>query len=362
MRKLGVTLLIVGIVVAAHFLVLKTMFKKNDSGKTDTPPPPTDEVVEGNEKPLAPVVKSSSPIFVFDYKDALFGDIPELSASSKSTTGILVDTDSGKVFWAKAPKRGVQIASMTKMMTSLLAFEDLKNRKDISMDSLIQVTQNAMSVGGSQLYLDVRESFSVSEMLRATMIMSANDAAELLAEFFSGGNTYEFIARMNRRARELKMPMTKFYNPHGLPGKKVSENNISSSEGMVILALELLKYPQAVEWASTKIDKLPRRNLKNPSEAKAPSTLGNHNHLLGVCPGVNGMKTGFTQSAGFCITATCDRGGKKMIAVATGFKVRKERDAFVAKLFDWGYKRLASSSISEKNIESDEFLDTVIPK
>nr|HPN85018.1 D-alanyl-D-alanine carboxypeptidase family protein [Victivallales bacterium] len=332
---------------------------------TETPPPSVEETAAGNDK-ASEEIPPAKKDFVFNYNGSVFGNIPELPTSAKATTGILVELDSGNVLWAKAPKRGVPIASMTKMMTSLLAFEDLKNRSDISLESPIQVSKTAMMIGGSQLYLDIRETFPLGDLLKAVMIMSANDASELVAEFLSGGNTYEFIARMNRRAQELKMPMTKFYNPHGLPGDSAAEDNISSPEGMVILAKELLEYPQAVEWASTKIDKLPRQNLKNPSVPKEPSMLKNHNRLIGVCPGVNGMKTGFIRRSGFCVTVTCERGGKKMAAVVTGFKTQKERDAFVMKLLDWGYKRSANSSFdtAKDNLGTEDFSaeDIVIPK
>ncbi len=363
MRKLGITLLIVGLVVAAHFLVLKSLFKDSGSGKAGPPPPVDPPGGENSAPPLPEETKKTA--FSFDYGGAVFGNIKEIPESSRSSTGILVDLDSGRVFWAKAPKRGVPIASMTKMMTALLAFEDEKARPELEMETPIQVTKSATGIGGSQLYLDTRETFSFGDMLKATMIMSANDASQLLAEFLSGGNTYEFVARMNRRAKELKMPMTKFFNPHGLPGNTSAEDNVSSPEGMILLARELLEYPQAVEWASTKIDYLPRKNLKDPSQDKEPSMLRNHNKLVGACPGVNGMKTGFTQRAKFCVTATCERGGRRMAASVTGFNTQKERDSFVAKLLDWGYRRAAESPTEGGGGtpgDAGKLPDLVIPK
>jgi D-alanyl-D-alanine carboxypeptidase (penicillin-binding protein 5/6) len=249
---------------------------------------------------------------------------------------------------------------MTKMMTALLAFEDIKTREDLDFSTPVQVTQTAMKMGGSQISLDIRESFTMGELLKTIMIVSANDSAQLVADFLSGGDSFAFVQRMNQRAKELELPMTMFFNCHGLPGYTPAEDNISSPEAMTILAEELLQYPEAIQWASTKLDYLPRKNLKNPGAPKEPTMLRNHNKLVGSCPGVNGMKTGYIKRSGFCVTATCERGGKKMAAVAagTGFKTQKERDAFVSKLLDWGYKR---SALSGNPPDMEEF-QSVVPK
>lgn len=370
MKKVFITLLIVGIVAALHFFLIKALFKDNGGQAVDGQnTSPTQSISQEEINQAIEEIKpaESFPSFIkeplkFDYSKTLFGTIPELPDSAKPRTGILVNIDDGKVYWAKAPRKPVPIASMTKMMTALLAFEDEKKRDDLNFDTVVQITKTAAGIGGSQLYLDPRESFTFGELLKAVMIMSANDASQQIAEFLGNGDVSQFVARMNARAKELNMPHSRFLNPHGLPGKTAEEDNTSTAEAMVILAVELLSYPQAVEWASTKIDFLKRKDLKNPGQEKEPTMMRNHNKLIGVCPGVNGMKTGFTQRAKFCVTATCERGGRRLSAVVTGFDTQKERDAFVAKLLDWGYKKASQTNdLTSADIPNLPFSD-VVPK
>ncbi|HOK04402.1 MAG TPA: serine hydrolase, partial [Victivallales bacterium] len=240
MKKVIVTLIIVAIVAGLHYLVIKSFFKPQVQTEKDTPVQNTDSK-NGIDK--IPQPTSQEPIkeilkqpLKFDYTNAVFGKISELPDSSKPSTGILVDLDTGKVLWAKTPRKPVPIASMTKMMTALLAFEDEKKRDDLDMNTPIQITKTAAKIGGSQLYLDPRETFTFGELLKTVMIMSANDSAQQIAEYLGNGDLYSFVARMNQRAKELNMSLTKFFNPHGLPGKTPSEDNYSTAEAMAILA------------------------------------------------------------------------------------------------------------------------------
>jgi D-alanyl-D-alanine carboxypeptidase len=372
MKKFLITLIIIGFVIGAHFLILKYFVFKDSSGKktADEAANTQDETANtgGTEKidPGKENIKDniSAELKPFNYDHTVWDKIAQLPDSAQTGTGILVDLDTREVLWAKNPRRGARIASMTKMMTALLAFEDEKNRDDLDFDTAINVTSSARKMGGSQISLDERESFPFGEIIKTVMIVSANDSAQLLADYLSDGNSYAFIERMNERAKELKLPMTKFYNPHGLSNEATpAEDNIASPEALIIIAEKLLEYPLAVQWASTRLDYLPRKNLKNPAIPKEPTMLRNHNKLVGVCPGVNGMKTGYTKRSGWCVTATCERGGKKMAAAVTGFKTAKERDSFVSKLFDWGYKQSALNGDggAEDNFSSVPPMD-IIPK
>jgi D-alanyl-D-alanine carboxypeptidase (penicillin-binding protein 5/6) len=265
------------------------------------------------------------------------GNIPELPSSKQATTGILVDLGTRQVLWAKHPRKGVPIASMTKIMTVLLAFELIQKRKDVSLDTIIQVTREAMKTGGSSVYLDVREKFSLRELLKTIMIKSANDSAQLVAQFFGGGDRERFIKLMNYKARKLYLPATKFYTPHGLADNK-RRNNLSSPEGMAILAEQLLEYPLAMKWAATW-----QETFRSP-KSKAFQKFRNHNNLVMTrpnlgCRGVDGLKTGFIRKAGFCITVTCKREKRRLVGVVTGFKRAKTRDKFIRKLLDWGYNK-----------------------
>jgi len=272
----------------------------------------------------------------FVYERAVSGDLLEVPGSSSATAGILVDLGSRRVLWAKNPKEPVPIASMTKMMTVLLAYEDvLSKREGLSLETEIAVTPESAKVGGSQVYLDPRESFSLEELLKAVSIKSANDAAFLVAEKLGGGDAGAFVARMNVRAKEIGMSATRFSNPHGLPEKPASNDNVASPEDLALLAERCLEHPKIMEWASTW-----SADFRKPGQ-KGHMLVTNHNHLVpgspNECPGVDGLKTGFINRSGFCMTVTCKRNGKRLVAVVTGFMAYKDRDAFAKRLLDWGY-------------------------
>lgn len=243
-------------------------------------------------------------------------------------TGILVDPATRKVLWAKAADTAVPIASMTKMMTMLLTEEAILAGR-ITRDTVIPVTVDAYKIGGSQVWLDPKESFPLSELMKAIAIKSANDAAYLVGEYLGNGDVGAFVKEMNRRAKDLGMTKTVFYETHGL-GDSQKRNNLASAHDMVILGEHLLNYPETMRLAAIRMDTF--RNGK--------TELKNHNNLVyNRVPGVNGLKTGYTRASGFCVTITCERGGRKLLACVTGFKSAKERDAFCKALLDWGYTK-----------------------
>lgn len=243
-------------------------------------------------------------------------------------TGILVDPAKRKVLWAKLADKPVPIASMTKMMTLLLAEEAIQSGL-ISRQTVIPVSVDASKIGGSQVWLDPRESFPFSELLKAVAIKSANDAAYLVGEYLGGGDINAFISKMNRRAKTLGMTHTIFYDTHGL-GDATKRNNLSSAHDMVLLGEQLLAYPEIMRLASTRMDTL--RNGK--------TELKNHNNLVFKrLNGVDGLKTGYTRASGFCVTFSCRRGGRRLLGCVTGFKSAKERDLFCSSLLAWGYTK-----------------------
>lgn len=243
-------------------------------------------------------------------------------------TGILVDPATRKVLWAKSADKAVPIASMTKMMTMLLTEEAILAGR-ITRETVIPVTVAAYKIGGSQVWLDPKESFPLNELMKAIAIKSANDAAYLVGEYLGNGDVGAFVKDMNRRAKELGMTKTVFYETHGL-GDAQKRNNLASAHDMVILGEHLLNYPETMRLAATRMDTF--RNGK--------TELKNHNNLVfNRVPGVTGLKTGYTSASGFCVTITCDRGGRKLLACVTGFKSAKDRDAFCKALLDWGYTK-----------------------
>ena len=288
--------------------------------------------------------KSIAPGKTLTFKYAVWGDVPGLKRSKMVKTGILVDIDTRKVLWAKHCRKSVPIASMTKMMTVLLAFEDISNKNnDITLNTIIPVTKEAYKIGGTQVWLDPREKFSLKELLKTIMICSANDSAYLVAQYLGDGDVSTFVKAMNKRAKELNMPNAHFSNPAGLPEKYSAEDNKATAEGLVFLAEQLLKYPLVTKWATTGLDYFRK-------DAKEPTMLANTNRLVrDKFNGITGMKTGYIRRSGFCLTATCDRDGKRLVAVVTGFKNGKERNKFVENLLNWGYIRLASPLMEDSN-------------
>lgn len=351
--KLKYVILTIGLIVLAHLVVLFVCFYQPSENKTAPAPAPektgkNDPATPAETKPVAGVPsytpgrgksfdeapRSPRQWPAFNYQHAWKGNIPELPASSGARAGILVDADTGNVLWDKQAAMPVPIASMTKIMTLLLACEDISaGRNGIALNAPVKVSRAAMKIGGSQVWLDPKETFPLEELLKAVAVKSANDAAYQVAEFLGEGDVYGFVERMNRRAREIGMKHTRFHNPHGLPGNSSAEDNISSPADMALLAEHCLNFNKLMEWAA--IVKTDFRGGK--------TELLNHNNLLPgrkfPAPGVDGLKTGFINRSGYCVTVTCKRAGKRMIAVVTGFDRARNRDIFTRSLLNWGYAR-----------------------
>lgn len=313
---------------------------------TETPPPPATQAPaeQPAQPPAAPATQApatpapQTPAAQTPTSRHTFANAPYaldgavsfigLPHESECGTGILVDPATRKILWAKNADRAVPIASMTKMMTLLLAEEAIASGK-VHRDTVIRVTEAAYRIGGSQVWLDPRESFPLQELLKAVAIKSANDAAYLVGEYLGNGDIGAFVKRMNTRAKDLGMSNTTFYDAHGL-GDGAKRDNVSSARDMAILAEQLLSYPEVMRLASTPMDRF--RDGK--------TELKNHNNLVFKrVPGVDGLKTGYTKNAGFCVTVTCERGGRRLIGCVTGFKDVKARDAFCKALLDWGYTK-----------------------
>jgi D-alanyl-D-alanine carboxypeptidase (penicillin-binding protein 5/6) len=337
---------ILTVIVLAHFIVIRMFFRgeKTDTAATTEK---IDTVKAAAGAPVAVTKPEAPPVKFFHYKNAIDGNIPCLALSSEATSGILVDIDTRNVLWAKNPREAEPIASMTKMMTLLLAFEEMKKRPDITLETMVQVTSAASKIGGSQVYLDPKESFPLGELLKTIAIKSANDSAYQTAYFISNGDVAGFVNKMNERAKQLKMPSTTFVNPHGLPNES-GENSKSSPEGMALLAEQLLEYPPLLAWTTKTYDSFRDKNNK------AYQVITNTNKLVKDCAGVNGMKTGYIRASGFCITVTCMRGGKRLVAVVTGYKTSNDRNLAVRKLLDWGYRRAAVMDNPEELAKFDK--------
>lgn len=247
--------------------------------------------------------------------------------------GVVVDWTSRRVLWSHKPDEAHPIASLTKMMTALLVAERVQSDPGWSWDREVPVTEAAWRIGGSQVWLDPREVFTVDELLKATLIFSANDTAYLLAEAMGNGDPAAFVGGMNRRARQMGLSSMHFSNPHGLPEGESSQDNRATALECAYLAGRLLAYPRIAKWASTRLAWL-------REDTDQPLQLLSRNPLVGAVPGVNGMKTGFTARAGFCIAATCTREGRTLIVVLLGCDTKDGRNELVGDFLDWGYSIL----------------------
>ena len=282
---------------------------------------------------------SDNPLFgtSFNHAFARTGDFAEkeVPGSRGAATGIMVDMNTRNVLWEKNATKPVPIASMVKMMTLLLAMEGLEDNPAISLETPIRISPEVLKIPRTGIvWLDPRETLPLVELLKAAAIKSANDAAIQIALVFGNDNLDTFVTKMNARALELGMTGSHFVSPCGLPDKKKG-NSVSTARDMVILGEHLLEYPKFIEWSTTKVDYIRTGDKK--------TILSATNRLINPhWPGVDGIKTGYTDDAGYCLTFSVLRDGRRIVGCVTGFQsARSGRDPFARKLIDWGYKRAA---------------------
>lgn len=257
-------------------------------------------------------------------------DIPAADAFPARLTGefksaIVIDAATGLTLISNEENLRRPPASMLKMMTELIVLEHIAEG-DMTMDEIVKVSAKASNMGGSQVYLKHGEEFRVEELLMALAIHSANDAAVALAEHLAG-STDAFIDQMNIKARDLGMTNTEFHTVHGLPPAWKQKSDMTTARDMATLARVLVKHPRALEWASTKT--APFRDGK--------FTLYNPNKLVGNYRGLDGLKTGYTGAAGFCVTATAIQKGKRLISVVMGCPTDKGRATETTRMLSFGF-------------------------
>ena len=243
----------------------------------------------------------------------------------------LIEEQSGQVLYAKNAREKLSMASITKIMTMLLVMEALDSGK-ISLDDIVPVSEHAFSMGGSQIWLEPGEQFTVHEMLKATAVSSANDAAVALAEFV-GGSEEAFCAMMNERARQLGMTDTHFVNACGLD----ADGHYSSARDIAKMAMELMKHPQIFEYSTIWMDYL----------RGGETQIVNTNKLLRSYNGITGLKTGTTSKAGVCICATAKRGNMSLVAVVLGANSSQERFSAAKQLLDFGFSNFETKPFPE---------------
>ena len=260
------------------------------------------------------------PIYGTDPAAELPFDVDALSA-------VLMDAETGEILYAKNPDEALPPASVTKIMTLLLVMEAIDSGQ-IQMSDTVSISENAASMGGSQVYLEPGEQMSVEDLLKSTVVSSANDAAVALGEFVAGSEE-AFVRRMNERAAELGMEHTKFENATGLDDDTTS--HLTSAEDIAIMSRELISHEKILEYTSIWMD-----TIRNGAFG-----LSNTNRLIRFYSGATGLKTGSTSKAKFCISATAKREGLHLIAVIMGSPTRDIRNAMATRLLDWGFANFA---------------------
>ena len=249
--------------------------------------------------------------------------LESLPVEIKAKAAVLMEVSSGKVLMEYNPDTKLYPASVTKIMTILLVAEAI-NSKKITLADKVTCSANAATKGGSQIWLEEGESMTVDELLRATAIGSANDAATLLGEYVAGSET-AFIDMMNKRAKELKMNNTHFENATGLDD--TTDTHLTTARDIGIMSCELLKYEFIRDYTTVWMDSL--RDGK--------TELVNTNKLVRFYSGTTGLKTGTTAKAGCCVSASAERDGLHLVAVVMGSDNSNDRFNTAKSMLNWGF-------------------------
>ena len=259
----------------------------------------------------------------------------EVGLAKNSETAILIEATTGKILFEKDKDKKMAPASMTKIMTMLLTMEALESGK-ISLDEDVLISENAQKMGGTQIYVEAGSNVKVEDLIKGIGIASANDAAVALAEKL-GGTVENFIKMMNERAKELGCKNTTFKNPHGLD----EDGHLTSAYDMSLMARELVKHEYALKISST-YDEYITVSGEN-------HWLVNTNKLVKFYKGIDGLKTGYTDKAGYCLTETMNKNNHKHISSVTGSSCKDNRSSDTIRMMEYGYSMYRSEIIFEKS-------------
>ena len=274
-----------------------------------------------------------------DYTMQTFNE-EKMDVDAKSA--LLIEPISGSILYEKNADEKFAPASVTKIMTMLLTMEAVDSNK-ITLGDKVTCSENAKKMGGSTMLLDTGEVRTVEDLLKGVAIASGNDAAVALAEYL-GGTEDAFVDMMNKRAQELGMKNTTFKNCNGLP----KEGHVSTARDIAIMSLELLKHPTILKYSGTYMETI-------SDNRKSPIELVNHNKLVRFFDGCDGLKTGFTQEAKYCISATATRGGVRMLSVIMGAPTYKIRNRDASMLLNYGFSKYEGKKLFNK----DEDVETI---
>ena len=327
------TVMILAITVSFSLLLVSNASEVKESTSEEK----AESKADDTEDKKAPFMETAT-----DVKDSL---------GLESPSALLMELSSGKVLYEKDADSKRRPASVTKLMTMLLAFEKIDSGA-IKLEDTITVSEHAASMGGSQVYLEPGEQQTVNDILKCMIVSSANDAAVAMAEFI-GGTEPDFVNMMNDKAASLGMTGTHFENACGLE----AEGHLMTSRDIAILSRELLlKHPSVTDYTTIWMDTITHHTARGDSEFG----LANTNKFLKKYEGANGLKTGYTSVAGFSMSATATRNGTTLIAVVMGSKTKDIRYKDAATLLDYGFNNCRP--YSDDNVLSDNISDDNILK
>ena len=260
-----------------------------------------------------------------------------------AVSGVLMEANSGKIVFAKEENKEVAVASMTKMVAQILILDAIREEK-ISWDDVVTVSQTAADMGGSQIYLSVGEKISIRDLFKGISMASANDATVQMAEVLAGSEA-AFVEEMNQKVKDLGLKHTVFKNCTGLD----EDGHYSSAYDMAMIARELVvNYPEIFEFSSVYEDYL-RKDTENEF------WLVNTNKLVRFYEGADGLKTGHTDAAKYCLAATAKKDNLRFIAIVLGEENSNTRNQEVMSLLDYGFNHYQMNLIKSK----DEVLQTI---
>ena len=262
--------------------------------------------------------------------------------ASGAKSAILIDNATGKVLFEKNADEVLPPASMTKIGSMLIIMEAI-NHGNLKLDDKVTISEEAANMGGSQVFLEAGEVYTVHDLLKGVAIASGNDAVVALAEKVAGSQG-EFVNMMNKRFKELGAKNTNFVNAHGLD----AEGHYSTARDMAIIARELLKHEKILEYTSIYEEYLEKND-------GSKTWLVNTNKLVRFYDGIDGLKTGYTTSAGYCLTATAKKDNFRLISVVMGEESTENRSSDTVKMLNYGFNTFKINTIKT----NDEILGKV---
>lgn len=261
----------------------------------------------------------------------------------EAKSALLMEPSSGKIIYEKNSHEKFAPASVTKIMTMLLAMEAIDSGK-IKLQDKITISENSKKMGGSSMILDTGEIRTVEEILKGIAIASGNDAAVAMAEYL-GGSESAFVGMMNEKAKSLDMKDTAFKNCTGLP----ADGHFTTAFDISIMSRELLKHPKILKYSSTYMETISEGR-------KTPIGLVNHNKLVRFFKGCDGLKTGFTDEAKYCISATASQSNVRMLAIIMGAPTYKVRNSDASMLMNYGFSKFETKKVISKNQEIEKVI------